>query len=128
MAHYPSHQNDRGDRLWPMRWLSLLAITIFYMARSRHLGQVLLRDQIPPPSLLLNLDAPIHLLKISWKEDLTQIADGRRQSRRDETAGGRHCQSRKYKWKLHSLKQIFDRFLLAVFKNVYEYSSLTLVR
>ena len=27
------------------------------MARSSHLGQVLLRDRMPPPALLLNLDA-----------------------------------------------------------------------
>ena len=69
----------------------------------------------------------MHPPKRSWKEDLAQIAYGRRQSRHDGTAGGRHCQGRRYTLQLCSSKQIFDQALSAIFKNVQEYTRLTLV-
>ena len=67
----------------------------------------------------------MHPLKRSRKEELSRIAHGRRQSRRDGTAGGRHRQLRKYKWKLVRNQSSLD--FVSNFQNVYDYISLTLV-
>ena len=64
----------------------------------------------------------MHPLKRSRKEDLSRIAHGRRQSRRDGTAGGRHRRLRKYKWKL-----VRNQSLLDFLSDLHDYTSLTLV-
>ena len=71
-----------------MRWSSPRAIVVIFMVRSSHLGQVLLRERMPLLALFLNLMTPRHQTKRSGKEDSTQHAHDRRQSRRNGTAGG----------------------------------------
>ena len=55
-TRYSRRRNDRGDHLWPMCWSSPTTIVMIFMARSSHLGQVLLRDRMPLLALFLNLD------------------------------------------------------------------------
>ena len=53
---YLRHRNERGERPRLTRWSSPLMIDMIFMAHSSHLGQVLLRDQMPLPALFLNPD------------------------------------------------------------------------
>ena len=74
-----------------------MAIAMIFMVRSNHLGQVLLRDQIFPPALLRNLDAAHTSPEQIQERGFNLNGHGRRQSRRDGTACGNHCQRRRYK-------------------------------
>ena len=50
-------ETTNGERPQPTRWSSPRTIDMLFMARSSHLGQVLLRDRMPPPAPFLDLDA-----------------------------------------------------------------------
>ena len=100
---------------------------MIFMARSSHLGQVLLRERMPLPALFLDPDAAHESDKEIWKRGFKAACpwpppepsrwDGRRPP----------LSVAKVQVKASS-KPIFDRFLLAIFKSVWEYTILALVR
>ena len=96
-----------------------------FMVRSNRPGQVLLRDQMPPPVLFLNLNAA----NASNKEIPEREFNSNRPWAPPEPSqwvGWRSPLPEAEVQVKTSYKQIFDRFLLAIFKNVQEYTSLTL--
>ena len=82
---------------------------MIFMVRSSHLGQVLLRNQMLPLALSLNLDAAHASAEDIPEKDLTQIA-----------------YDNKVQVKVSS-KQMFGRLFLAIFQKVWEYASLVLL-
>ena len=45
-----------GNRLWTAGWSLSHTIVMIFIARSNHLGQILLRNQMLLPALFLNLN------------------------------------------------------------------------
>ena len=113
-------------RTVPMGWPLLRAIVVIRMARSSHLGQVLLRERMPLPALFLNLDGAQASDEEKWERELNVPCPWppREPSRWD---GRRRPWSASKVQVKASSRQIFEKSFLEISENTWEYTSLALV-